>query len=65
MASARKSVPLTDLRFEDPRLNRMVQSLRSMEREITRLSALLDGGTAGQVLTKSSSDDYDATWQDP
>jgi hypothetical protein len=65
MASARKSVQLTDIRFDDERMNRMVQVIRSLEREVTRLSQLLDGGTTGQVLTKRSNEDYDGTWQDP
>lgn len=65
MASrVRKSVNFPDMQFEDPRLNRLMQFVRSQANEIQRLQSMIAGGTDEQVLTKQSTGDYDATWAD-
>lgn len=65
----RKAVNHPDLRFDGSkddveRLNRMMQHIRTLTREVNRLQDMLDAGDPGQVLTKNSADDYDADWQD-
>lgn len=61
----RTAVNAPDIRFEDERLNRLMQHIRALTQEVQKLQALLDGGQAGQVLTKTTAADYDAQWQNP
>jgi len=64
MALKRQAVGFPDLRFEDERLNRLMQFLRAQAAEIQRLQQMLRAGTAGQVLEKATTTDYDAGWKD-
>lgn len=64
MGIKRQSIGFPDLRFEDERLNRLMQATRTMAAELQRLQQMLRAGTAGQVLEKSTGQDYDATWTD-
>lgn len=63
-SKARQSISAPDLQFNDPKLDRLMQFVRSQATEIQRLQELLAGGTSGQVLTKSSTADYVGAWGD-
>lgn len=65
MASARKAIAYPDLQFSDPKLRRLMEHVRFLTSEVNRLSEMLEGGAAGQVLTKTSNQDFEAEWQDP
>jgi len=66
VAITRKRVSLPDISFpNDPKLAALSQYVKWLEREIIRMQQILDGGTAGQVLTKTSARTYDAGWADP
>lgn len=52
----------TDLHFDDPKLRRLQQHINRLTDELQKLQAMLDEGTAGQVLLKRSSADFDAVW---
>lgn len=62
MSLKRQSITAPDLRFEDPALNRLMQFVRDLARELQGLQQMLRAGTAGQSLVKTSNNDYDATW---
>jgi hypothetical protein len=64
MALKRQAINFPDIRFEDERLNRVMQFLRGQAQEVLRLQQMLRAGSTGQVLEKATGTDYDATWQD-
>lgn len=61
----RKALSTVTLKFSDPQIMRLVEQVNAMTVEIQRLQAMADGGREGQILTKQSSADYDATWVNP
>lgn len=64
MALKRQSIGFPDIRFEDERLNRVMQFLRGAAAEIQALQQMLRAGNRGQVLEKNSGRDYDVSWAD-
>jgi hypothetical protein len=64
MSIKRQSITFPDIRFEDERLNRLMQFIRAQAAELQRMQQMLRSGAPGQVLEKSTSADYDAAWQD-
>lgn len=60
----RQSLAFPDLQFGDPKLDRLVQALRAMTVEVQRIQQLLQGGTAGQLLEKGGSSDFQGGWAD-
>lgn len=61
----RKALTSPDLRFEDERMNRLMQHIRALTQEVQRLQQAVSGGTANQVLAKRTDRDYETTWVDP
>lgn len=72
--TARQSLALPDIQFKadpnaasDPalgqKLSRIVETLRAVLNENQRYQQLLKGGSAGDVLGKNSTADYDGNWQ--
>jgi hypothetical protein len=61
----RKKITLPDLRFNDENMNRLVEHIRKLTEEVNDHTQILEGGTEGQVLTKQSDRDYDASFSDP
>jgi hypothetical protein len=43
-------------------LSRIASALSAVEGDVAGFRGLPDGGTAGQVLTKTTATDYDADW---
>lgn len=64
MGIKRQSINFPDIRFEDERLNRVMQAMRSMAAELQALQQMLRSGSTGQVLEKTTGKDYDAGWVD-
>lgn len=54
----------TDIRFEDPRLARLMVHINRLTEEMQRIQELLSEGTPGQVLVKRSERDFDGGWAD-
>lgn len=65
MPGPRKRIATPDIRFTDEKLARLMNYVKSIERELHRVQAMLDLGATGQVLTKQSARTFDATWDDP
>lgn len=67
----RQSLAAPDLQFgNEPippslrqKLDRLTGTVRALLTEAQKLQQMLAGGTAGQVLEKNSTGDYDAAWQ--
>lgn len=64
MALKRQAIGFPDIRFEDERLNRVMQFLRGQAQEVLRMQQMLRAGTPGQLLEKATGTDYDAGWKD-
>jgi hypothetical protein len=69
MANASKMTSAAPLKFGDEYDRRQVQALEAIVRQqaqaMRRLESLLIGGTPGQVLTKTSSKDFEGEWRTP
>lgn len=61
----RKRVSAPPITFSDEKLNRLMEYVKTLERELHKVQAVLDQGTTGQVLTKQSARTYDASWAEP
>lgn len=60
--TTRQSLALSVPQFKDEPTNRLAQVVQALLSEAQRVQQLLAGGTAKEVLTKSSTADYDGTW---
>lgn len=60
--SKRKSVAFPDIQFDDERLNRLKDVVRSLLSEVQQVQAFLRAGAAGAVLFKNTPADYDISW---
>ncbi len=66
MASRRTRVTAPDISFpNDPKLAKITQYIKFLERELHKMQKALDLGAQGQVLTKLSGATYDIGWDDP
>lgn len=57
-----RQLPTSVPQFPDQATNRLAQDVQTVIDEMRRMQQLLAGGTAGQMLTKSDSGDYDGGW---
>ncbi|HSV90923.1 MAG TPA: hypothetical protein VLH80_07470 [Nitrospiraceae bacterium] len=63
MTIKRHSLAAPDIQFGDPKLDRLMQFVRTLAAEAQALQQMLRSGNTGQMLLKNSTNDYDASWE--
>lgn len=63
MASkTRQALASPDIQFGDPKLDRLVQHVSALTKELQKVQQMVAGGSVDQVLVKNGSADYEAAW---
>lgn len=58
----RRVLGKTDIRFDDPRLARLMTHVNRITEELQQIQLMLSEGSEGEVLIKRSNRDFDAHW---